>query len=64
MVGAMSPRCHHNNDQHASSYLPVPLPHLKGSNVPSSASVWQDPQGSRPRVSVPGELRVSKGGFP
>lgn len=37
-----------------SSYLScVPPLHLKGSNVPSSASAWQDPQGSRPWVGVP-----------
>ena len=63
MVGATSPLCHHNNDQHASSYLPVPPPHLKGSNLPSSASAWQDPRGSWPQVGVPGGLHVSKGGF-
>lgn len=63
-MGATSPLCHHNNNQHASSYLPTPPPHLKGSNVPSSASAWQDPQGSQPRVGVPGGLRVSNGGLP
>lgn len=40
----------------------MPLPHLKGSNVPSSASVWQDPQGSRPWVSPEG-FCVFKGSF-
>lgn len=62
MVGATSPLCHHNNDQHASSYLPIPPPHLKGSNVPSSVSAWRDPRGSQPQVCVPRGLRVSKGG--
>lgn len=38
-----------------SSYLScVPPPHLKGSNVPSSASAWQDPQGSHPGLVSPG----------
>lgn len=50
MVGAVSPLCHHNNNQHASSYPPVPPPHFKGSNVPTSAFTWQDLWGSWPWV--------------
>ena len=53
-MGATSPLCHHNNDQHAPSYLPAPPPHLKGSNVPSSASAQQDLRGSQPRPVSPG----------
>lgn len=41
----------------------VPPPHLKGSNVPNSASAWQDPQGSHPWAVSPGGLCVSEGGF-